>query len=83
MVSSLDRAALSHSRDMIARDYFSHSSLGGATLAGRARQRGLPDERLLAVDVGEVIAWGRPREGTPQSLFKALDAVERATGRSS
>ena len=29
----LDRAALAHSRDMIAHDYFAHSSLGGASVA--------------------------------------------------
>ena len=66
-VASLDRAALLHSRDMIARDYLSHSSPGGATVAGRARSAGYPTSGSL---LGEVIALGSSYKGTPESIFK-------------
>ena len=49
VVGTLDRAALAHSRDMIARDYFAHSSLAGAGVAARARGAGLLGERVRAV----------------------------------
>ena len=66
-VASLDRAALLHSRDMIARDYLSHSSPGGATVAGRARSAGYPTS---GSSLGEVIALGSSYKGTPESIFK-------------
>ncbi len=44
--AALSRAALAHSRDMMRRHYFSHSSPGGASCGARARQRRLFDERL-------------------------------------
>jgi uncharacterized protein YkwD len=67
IVSSLDRAALLHSRDMIGHDYFSHSSRGGATLAARARSAGYPSGSAL----GEVLAYGSSSRGTPASIFKS------------
>jgi len=67
IVASLDRAALLHSRDMIARDYFSHTSRGGATVAGRARSAGYPTSGSA---LGEVIALGSSYKGTPSSIFK-------------
>jgi uncharacterized protein YkwD len=67
IVSSLDRAAPLHSRDMIGHDYFSHSSRGGATLAARARSAGYPSGSAL----GEVIAYGSSSRGTPASIFKS------------
>lgn len=66
IVASLDRAALLHSREMISRDYFSHSSRGGASLASRARSAGYPSGSAL----GEVIAYGSSFKGTPASIFK-------------
>ena len=66
-ISSLDRAALLHSRDMIAHDYFSHTSRDGATLAGRARSEGYPTGGSA---LGEVIALGSSSKGTPESLFR-------------
>jgi uncharacterized protein YkwD len=68
IVASLDRAALLHSRDMIAHDYFSHSSRGGATVAGRARNAGYPTS---GCSLGEVIALGSSYKGTPSSIFKS------------
>jgi uncharacterized protein YkwD len=67
IVSSLDKAALLHSRDMVGHDYFSHSSRGGATLAARARSAGYPSGSAL----GEVIAYGSSFRGTPASIFKS------------
>jgi uncharacterized protein YkwD len=67
-VSSLHRAALLHSRDMIAHDYFSHTSRGGATLAGRARSAGYPTSGSA---LGEVIALGSSSKGTPEYIFRS------------
>jgi uncharacterized protein YkwD len=68
---TLDQAALAHSRDMLARDYFSHSSLNGATVAARARTAGYSTSGWSQWYVGEVIAWGASARGTPESVFKA------------
>jgi uncharacterized protein YkwD len=67
----LDRAALAHSRDMIAHDYFSHSSLAGATVAARARRAGYSTSGCSQWSVGEVIALGSGSKGTPAGVFKA------------
>ena len=67
----LDQAALAHSRDMIAHDYFAHSSLSGATVATRARGAGYAVSGCSQWAVGEVIAWGMSARGTPQAVFKA------------
>ena len=66
----LRRAALSHSRDMLAHDYFGHSSLAGAGIGARARRAGYASGGLSSVTVGEVIAWGKSYRGSPQSVFR-------------
>jgi uncharacterized protein YkwD len=71
IVGPLDRAALAHSRDMIAHDYFAHSSLSGASVATRARGAGYSVNGCSQWAVGEVIAWGVSVRGTPQAIFKA------------
>jgi uncharacterized protein YkwD len=71
IVKSLDKAALAHSRDMIARDYFSHSSLAGATVTARARRAGYSTSGCSRWSVGEVIALGSGSKGKPESVFKA------------
>ena len=71
VVNPLDRAAFSHSADMLSRDYFSHSSLAGATVAVRARRAGYSTSDCSQWTVGEVIAWGKSYEGTPESIFHA------------
>jgi uncharacterized protein YkwD len=71
IVSPLDRAALAHSRDMIARDYFSHSSLAGATVAARARRAGYSTSGCSQWSVGEVIALGSGSRGKPGSIFRS------------
>jgi uncharacterized protein YkwD len=71
VVTTLDRAALRHSRDMLQRDYFAHSSLSGATVATRARASGYSVSGCTRWTVGEVIAWGTSYRGTPRAIFKA------------
>lgn len=71
VVRSLHRAALRHSRDMIARDYFSHSSRSGASLAKRARRAGYSASGYSGWRVGEVMAWGKGIRGTPQAVFRS------------
>jgi uncharacterized protein YkwD len=71
IVTTLDRAALRHSRDMLQRDYFAHSSLSGATVATRARAAGYSVSGCTRWTVGEVIAWGQSYRGTPETIFKA------------
>lgn len=71
IVGPLDRAALAHSRGMIARDYFAHSSLRGATVAARARSAGYSVSGCSQWAVGEVIAWGKSVRGTPRAIFSA------------
>ena len=56
---------------MIAHDYFAHSSLGGATVATRARSAGYSVSGCSQWSVGEVIAWGMSVRGTPQAIFRA------------
>ena len=68
---ALHDAALSHSADMIKRDYFGHSSLGGAGVSARARRAGYSVSGWSQWTVGEVIAWGCGTRGTSQAVFKA------------
>ncbi len=70
VVRPLDRAALRHARDMIARDYFSHSSLAGATVGARARRSGYSVTGCSRWAVGEVIAWGTSSKGTPERIVR-------------
>jgi uncharacterized protein YkwD len=65
--AALSRAALGHARDMVRRDYFSHTSPGGAGCGDRARRAG-----YRASAVGEVIAVGGDWKGTPEQVFKGL-----------
>lgn len=69
--TALDGAALTHSRDMLAHDYFAHSSSGGASVATRARGAGYSTGGCSHWEVGEVIAWGKSFRGTPEVIFKA------------
>ncbi|NLE21620.1 MAG: CAP domain-containing protein [Actinobacteria bacterium] len=71
VVRTLDKAALAHSRDMIARDYFSHSSRAGASVAARARKAGYSTSGWSSWSIGEVIALGSGSKGKVRSVFKA------------
>jgi uncharacterized protein YkwD len=67
--SPLERAAAAHSRDMVRRDFFSHSSPGGSTPRQRIDRTGyLNGARSWAV--GETIAWGTGGYATPASIVR-------------
>jgi uncharacterized protein YkwD len=61
----LRRAAAGHSRDMVRRRYFDHTSPGGKTPGDRARAAG-----YVWRTVGENIAWGGGRYATPRSIVR-------------
>ena len=63
----LERAATRHSRDMVARDFFSHTSLGGATMMDRIKQAGYLG-RARSYSLGENLAWGTGTLGTPLKI---------------
>ena len=52
----LRAAALRHSHDMMARDYFAHTSPTGSTLSHRITRSGFVDG--YAWRAGETLAWG-------------------------
>jgi uncharacterized protein YkwD len=63
----LAAAARHHSRDMIARRYFSHTSPNGETVVARIRQTGYLAGRRCTV--GENLAWGAGYNSTPASIM--------------
>lgn len=68
-VGRLRRAAASHSADMAANNYFSHAAPDGHTATDRIRATGyLADARSWSI--GETIAWGRERTGTPAAVMR-------------
>ena len=69
--AALTCAALAHSRDMMDRAYFSHSSPSGATCGARARRAGYAADGCRSWAVAEVIGWGRDSAGTPLAVFKS------------
>jgi uncharacterized protein YkwD len=54
--SSLRRVALSHSADMLRRDYFAHTSPTGSTLTSRIQHSGFITG--YSWTAGETLAWG-------------------------
>jgi uncharacterized protein YkwD len=68
--SRLARAARRHSKDMVRRDYFAHTSPGGGTLKDRVRKARYadPDKGWRA---GEALGWGTGQRATPNSLVDA------------
>ena len=70
MSRRLSVAAARHSRDMSRRNYFSHTSRGGASFLSRIRRTGyLRSARKWRA--GENIAWGSGGYGTPGSVVRA------------
>ena len=63
---ALTAAARAHSQDMMAKGYFSHTSLNGDTFVTRVVRAGYTGWRALA----ENIAWGSGTYGTPDSIFR-------------
>lgn len=69
--AALDQAALSHSREMLSRDYFSHLSAGGGSYFGRLLRAGYSRSGYSSWAVSEVIGRGSGSFGTPQAIFAA------------
>jgi uncharacterized protein YkwD len=67
----LANAAVGHSRDMNANDYFSHTSPSGQTLLMRIQASGFIPNANVGYTLGENIAWGTLWLGTPRSIVKA------------
>ncbi len=68
---ALDGAALAHSRQMLSRDYFSHSSANGTSFATRLYDAGYRHAGFSSWSVSEVIGWGEGRLGSPRAVFTA------------
>jgi len=60
----LAKAALGHSKDMVAHRYFAHESRSGAAFTAR-----MPRSRFHIL--GENIGWGSGRFATPRSMVEA------------
>ena len=66
----LRKAALRHSRDMVRKRYFDHTSPGGQTFLDRIRDSGYL-LRARTWNVAENIAWGQGPFGTPSGIVRA------------
>jgi uncharacterized protein YkwD len=67
----LTGTAASHSNDMVARDYFEHTSPSGQTLLMRIRASGFIPSSNDGYELGENIAWGTLWYSTPRSIVEA------------
>ncbi len=67
----LERAAESHSEEMISSDYFEHVSPTGATPVDRVRAAGYIPNPLVGYVIGENLAWGTLALATPQAIVSA------------
>jgi uncharacterized protein YkwD len=63
---SLSHAARQHSRSMVRRRFFSHTSSNGGDFATRIRKAGYSGRAI-----GENIAWGAGDRGTPREIVQA------------
>ena len=63
----LREAALSHSRDMVRRGYFKHTSPSGQTFVDRIIATGYT-RRARRWLLGENLIWGRDRRSTPRAM---------------
>ena len=66
----LSRAALRHSRDMVRRDYFAHTSRSGASFVDRIRRTGYLSGAFSWM-VGENLAWGSGSRSSPGETVQA------------
>ena len=66
----LSRAARRHTRDMVRRRYFSHTSPRGSDMLGRVKRTGYLNGNF-SWTVGENIAWGTRRLGSPMRIVQA------------
>ncbi len=67
---ALSKAAQTHSREMVARHFFSHDSPGGVSFAARIRRAGYGRSGYARWRVGEVLAWGAYSSATPGAVFR-------------
>jgi uncharacterized protein YkwD len=63
-------AARGHATDMVARHYFAHTSLGGATFVDRIRRTGYLPSRG-GWSAGEILAWASGPLATPRGIVDA------------
>ena len=66
----LARAADGHSRDMVARDFFSHDAPGGGSMTSRIKGSGYLN-RARSYSIGENIAWGTGELGSALKIHQA------------
>ena len=66
----LAKAARRHARDMAAKNYFSHDSLGGIDFVDRILKADYVDKGD-GWTLGENLAWGSHELATPRSIVKA------------
>jgi uncharacterized protein YkwD len=69
--AQLTDAAAAHSNDMVAHDYFEHTSPGGQTMLMRIRASGFIPNNGDGYELGENIAWGTLWYSTPRSIVEA------------
>jgi uncharacterized protein YkwD len=67
----LSRSAQRHSRDMVARRYFSHVSPNGMNARQRIQRTGYLRRRPGA-KIAETIVWGSDRQATPGELIASF-----------
>jgi uncharacterized protein YkwD len=66
----LSAAARGHSRDMVRRHYFSHTTPQGSSFVQRIRRSGYLGASRRSY-VGENLAWGRGGRGSAQAIVRA------------
>ena len=69
--SRIAKAAVSHSRDMVARSYFDHVTPAGADPVSRLARVHYITNNLFSWSIGEDLGWGSGSEATPQAIVKA------------
>lgn len=69
--SALQKAARAHSKDMIDRDYFSHTTKGGKTYDLRLKSFGYTPKGFSYYTTGENIAYGSGSLAAPDSIMRA------------
>ena len=77
----LARAARKHARDMVERNYFSHTAPGGVSFVDRIMRQDYVDPGE-GWSLGENLAWGSYQLATP-SRSSARGCTAPATGRTS
>lgn len=65
--ADLSAAATRYARQMVRQRFFDHVSPSGSTVLGRLKEAGYLDG-VRSYAIGENIAWGTGRYGTPQSI---------------